>query len=171
MTLPAYDSIRKLEVSDKVSGFDCGEPELNMFLQHFALINQKAHSTQTYACCQGGEVAGFYSLAVGSVEPAAASKRVAKGLSRHPIPVMLLARLAVDLRHQRGGLGRALLKDALRRTLHAADIAGIRAIVVHAKNETARAWYLNKGFEPSPTDPYHLFLLMKDLRASVSRQP
>ncbi len=78
---------------------------------------------------------------------------------------MILARLAVDREHQRIGLGKALLKDALKRTAQAADIAGIRALLVHAKDEEARKWYLQWEFEPSPTDPMHLFLLMKDLKA------
>ena len=78
---------------------------------------------------------------------------------------MILARLAVDLQHQRVGMGRALLKDALKRTAQAADIAGIRALLVHAKDEAARQWYLNWEFEPSATDPFHLFLLMKDVKA------
>jgi GNAT superfamily N-acetyltransferase len=88
-------------------------------------------------------------------------------MPRHPVPVMILASLAVDLSHQRVGLGKALLKDALLRTAQAADIAGIRALLVHAKDERARNWYLNFEFEPSPTDPLHLFLLMKDLRAAL----
>lgn len=122
---------------------------------------------QTYVCCKDGAVAGFYSLVVGSVEPASAAARVVKGLARHPVPVMILARLGVDLQHQGYGLGRALLKDALLRTLQAADIAGIRALLVHAKDDAARDWYLHWGFEASPTDPYHLFLLLKDLKALV----
>ena len=108
---------------------------------------------------------GFYSVAVGRVSPADAPGRVCKGLARHPVPVMILARLAVDSEFQRKGLGRALLKDALLRTLQAADIAGIRAILVHAKDEQARAWYVSWDFEPSVTDPYHLFLLLRDLKA------
>jgi len=81
---------------------------------------------------------------------------------------MILARLAVDLRQQGVGLGKALLKDALLRTSQAADIAGIRALLVHAKDESARQWYLNWEFEPSPSDPFHLFLLMKDLKAILA---
>jgi GNAT superfamily N-acetyltransferase len=150
---------------DDVASFDCGHPALNQFLQRFALVNQKANSAQTYVCCEHGTstVAGFYSLVVGSVEPSAAASRVVKGLARHPVPVMILARLAIDQKHQSAGLGRALLKDALLRTAQAAGIAGIRAVLVHAKDDTAREWYLHWGFEPSPTDPYHLFLLIKDL--------
>nr|NDG06638.1 N-acetyltransferase [Oxalobacteraceae bacterium] len=127
----------------------------------------QSNSAQTYVCGYGGSVVGFYSLAVGSVDPAAAAPRVIKGVPRHPVPVMILARLAVDVAHQRVGLGRALLKDALRRTAQAADIAGIRALLVHAKDERARNWYLSFDFEPSPSDPLHLFLLMKDLRAAL----
>jgi predicted N-acetyltransferase YhbS len=106
---------------------------------------------------------------VGSVDPVMAAPRVTKGIAQHPVPVMILARLAVDLQHQRVGLGKALLKDALKRTAQAADIAGIRALLVHAKDELAQQWYQNWEFEPSASDPFHLFLLMKDLKALVSK--
>lgn len=169
---PHFDPVRKLEGSHDVASFDCGNPALNQFLQRFALVNQRANSAQTYVCCEQktGTVAGFYSLAVGSIEPSATTVRVSKGLARHPVPVMILARLAVDRRHQSAGLGRALLKDALLRTAQAAEIAGIRALLVHAKDDPARNWYMHWGFEPSPTDPYHLFLLIKDLLAIVTQQ-
>ena len=91
-----------------------------------------------------------------------------KGLARHPVPVMILARLAVDLAHQGKGLGASLLKDALLRTLQAADIAGIRTLLVHAKDDNVRSWYEGWGFEVSPTDHYHLFLLLKDLKALLA---
>jgi len=160
-----FESVRKLGQNDTVASFDCGHAALNQFLQRFALENQRANSAQTYVSCESGTntVAGFYSLVVGSVEPSTAASRVVKGLARHPVPVMILARLAIDQRHQNAGFGRALLKDALLRTLQAADIAGIRAVLVHAKDDAARTWYLHWGFEPSPTDPYHLFLLIKEM--------
>jgi len=120
--------------------------------------------SEVTACWQGDEVVGFYSLAVGCVDPEPAPSRVMKGLARHPVPVMILARLAVDKAHQRKGLGQALLKDALLRTAQAADIAGIRCLLVHSKDDTARRWYESWEFEPSPTDPYHLFLMLKDLK-------
>ena len=91
-----------------------------------------------------------------------------KGLARHAIPVMLLARLAIDSQHRGQGLGRALLKDALLRTAQAADIAGIRRLLVHAKDDAAKRWYESWEFEPSPTDPYHLFLMLKDLKNILS---
>ena len=162
-----YAPARKLLAKDAVEPFDCGQPALNQFLQRYALVNQKAHSAQTYVCCVGAEVVGFYSLAVGSVDVADAPTRVAKGLARYPVPVMILARLAVSLQHQGKGLGRALLKDALLRTAQAADIAGIRCLVVHAKDDAARQWYTAWEFEPSPTDAYHLYLLLKDIKAMM----
>lgn len=160
----AYEPLRKLSAADAVDDFDCGLAALNLFLQRHALVNQKANSTQTYVCCRENIVVGYYSLAVGSVVHESAPYRILKGMARHPVPVMILARLAVDADHQRLGLGRALLKNALLRTVQAADIAGIRALLVHAKDESARQWYASWDFDPSPTDPYHLFLLLKDLK-------
>ncbi|MDD2711868.1 MAG: GNAT family N-acetyltransferase [Simplicispira sp.] len=164
-----YGAVRKLTAADNVELFDCGERALNQFLQRNALINQKAHSAQTYVCCLQGQVVGFYSLVVGSVEVADVPTRVAKGLARYPVPVMILARLAVAQDHQGKGLGRALLKDALLRTAQAADIAGIRCVVVHAKDDKARQWYASWEFEPSPTDAYHLYLMLKDIKALLTQ--
>lgn len=109
----------------------------------------------------------YYSLAAGAVEHADAPQRISKGLARHPVPVILLARLAVDQTEQRRGLGKALVKDALIKTAAVADIIGIRALLVHAKDDEARDWYRHLGFVSSPTDTYHLFLLMKYLRAKL----
>lgn len=113
-------------------------------------------------------VIGYYALAVGSVEQEQAPERVKKGLAQHAIPIMLLARLAVDRRWQKQGIGAALLKDATLRTLQAADIAGIRALVVHAKDDVARTFYERFDFLPSPSDPLHLFMLLKDIRKLAS---
>jgi GNAT superfamily N-acetyltransferase len=165
----AYEPVRKLAGSDAVEAFDCGQSELNQFLQRFALVNQKANSAQTYVTCHAGAVVGYYSLAVGSVEPSVAAPRVTKGIAQHPVTVMILARLAVAHQHQSAGLGKALLKDALLRTAQVADIAGIRALLVHAKDEPANQWYRQWEFEPSPTDPFHLFLLMKDIKTLIGR--
>jgi GNAT superfamily N-acetyltransferase len=112
-------------------------------------------------------VVGYYALAAGSVEPEQAPERIKKGLARHPVPVILLARLAVDRHEQGKGLGAALLKDALIRAAAAADEIGVRAVLVHAKDEDARAFYERFDFEPSPTDPLHLYLLMKDLKKTI----
>ncbi|WP_243368055.1 GNAT family N-acetyltransferase [Fundidesulfovibrio soli] len=159
--------IEKLHPGLDCRAFDCGKPELNRFLQSFALMNQKANSAQTYAAHRDGVVVGYYSLAVGAVEHQDAPARVGKGLARHPIPVMILARLAVHLGEQRAGIGSGLLKDALLRTAAAAKIAGIRAVLVHAKDASATEFYKRYDFEPCPFAPNKLMLLMKDLERLV----
>ncbi len=149
--------------------FDCGSEPLNEYLRRFAWINQQAGAARTYVASRGRRVVGDYTLSFGSVEHERAAERVRKGLARHPIPVMLLARLAVDRTEQGSGIGRGLLKDALGRTLQAADIAGLRAIIVHAKDANARTFYERFGFERSPLDEFHLMLLLKDLKASLGK--
>ena len=160
--------VEKLDATHDVDSFECGKEPLDRFLKRFALANHKADSARTYVACRGFTVLAYYTLAAGAVEHADAPLRVRKGSARHPIPVMLLARLAVDLTWQGRGQRKALVKDALLRTAAAADVAGIRALLVHAKDNDARRWYEALEFEPSPTDPYHLFLLIKDLRAILS---
>jgi len=160
---------RLLRRDDAVATFDCSSGELNRFLTHFAWQGQQGQSARTYlTLSNSGEVAGYYTLAYGSVEHAEAPERTRKGLAKHPVPVMILARLAVDRKFQGCGLGKHLLRDALLRTLQAADIAGLRAIVVHAKDESARRFYEKYRFEPFPGDPLKLALLVKDLRVLVT---
>ena len=130
--------------------------------------NQQSGAARTYVACRGQRVVGYYSLAFGSIEHQAASARIRKGLARHPIPIMLLARLAVDVGEHGQGIGKGLLKDALLRTLQAANIAGLRALIVHAKDDSAKAFYERFGFESSPLDEYHLMLLLKDVRKIVT---
>jgi len=160
--------IEKLQPHHAVEAFDCGRDALNRFLQEYALPNQLSGGAQTYVGLADETVIGYYALAVGSVEQEQALERVKKGMAKHAIPIMLLARLAVDLQWQKQGVGAALLKDAMLRMLQAADIAGIRALVVHAKDKAARAFYERFDFLPSPTDPLHLFILLKDVRRAVS---
>jgi GNAT superfamily N-acetyltransferase len=161
-------SIGKLCPDHRVEAFDCGREELNRYLLRCALQNQQAGAAQTYVGLVDDDVAGYYSLAVGHVAREEAPERLTKGLARHPVPIMLLARLAVDRRWQGQGIGKALLKDAMLRTLQAADIAGIRALAVHAKDELSRSFYQEFDFISSPTDPMHLFVLLKDVRRIVS---
>ena len=157
--------IEKLHHEHQAKQFDCGDEHLNRFLIRYALQSQQAGSSQTYVGLLGERVIGYYSLAVGEVSYAGAPARLTKGLARHPVPIMLLARLAVEKSWQRQGVGKALLRDALQRTLQAADIAGIRALAVHAKDEAVKQYYERFGFIPSPTDPLHLLVLLKDLKA------
>jgi GNAT superfamily N-acetyltransferase len=162
---PAFSPIEKLAASHKVETFDCGSSALNSYLQRYALLNQNNNAAQTYVTGKGKTVMGFYTLTVGSVSHEHATERVQKGLAKHPVPVMILARLAVEHRARGQGFGKALLKDALLRTVEASEIAGIRALLVHAKDDDAKSWYQQFDFEVSRTDTYHLFLLMKDLKA------
>ena len=117
-----------LKDSHILDDFDCGNSTLNNWLRRYAMQNQRANSAKTFVVCNKKHVVGFYSLAVGSIEHEVASKRTKKGLARHPIPVMILARLAVDLKYQGKKIGSGLLKDALLRTLEASDIAGLLRI-------------------------------------------
>jgi GNAT superfamily N-acetyltransferase len=158
-------TIAKLTAGHPVAAFDCGRPALNGFLTRHALANQAMGGAQTYvALADDGEIVGYYSLAVGEAAHADAPERLTKGLARHPIPVMILARLATATLCQGRGVGSGLLKDAFRRTLNAADIAGIRAVVVHAKDDDARAFYEHFGFQAWPERPLQLFMLLKDVR-------
>jgi GNAT superfamily N-acetyltransferase len=157
--------IEKLHRAHAIDRFDCGSEALNRFLIRYALQNQQAGASQAYLALADEAVAGYYTLVVGQVDYDDAPARLKKGLARYPVPIMLLARLAIATAWQGKGLGSGLLKDAMLRTLQAAEIAGIRAFAVHAKDDEARAFYERFDFIPSPVDPYHLFRLLKDIRA------
>jgi GNAT superfamily N-acetyltransferase len=161
--------VEKLRPEHSIEGFDCGREELNRYLLRYAWVNQQAGAAQTYVGLVGDAVIGYHTLAVGQVSREEAPERLTKGLARHPVPIMLLARLAVDRRWQGQGVGKALLKDAMQRTLQAADIAGISAFAVHAKDDDARKFYEKFDFIPSPTDPMHLFVLIKDVRRMLGQ--
>lgn len=159
--------IEQLSPNHQVADFDCGVAALTEWLQRHALVNQAADAAQTYIGMRGQRILGYYALAAGSVDRAAAPQRVAKGLARHPVPVVVLARLAVDQHEQGRGIGAALLKDSLRRVAAAAGIVGVRALFVHAKDEAACRFYERFDFESSPDEPLRLFLLLKDLRKTL----
>lgn len=159
--------IEKLNFEHDTESFDCGKAELDHFLKRFALTSQLSNQAQTYVLCRGKTVIAYFSLTVGQASHQDAPRRITEGLGRYPVPLMVLARLAVTQSEQGRGWGASLLKDALRRTAQAADIAGIRALFVHAKDDEARAFYEHFNFRPSPTDPYHLFLLMKDIKRFI----
>jgi GNAT superfamily N-acetyltransferase len=161
--------VEKLRRHHDIDKFDCGRDALNRFLVKHAFQSQQAGASQTYVALAGVEdkVVGYYTLVFGQVEYNGAPERLTKGLAHHPVPVMLLARLAIATDLQGKGLGAGLLKDALLRTLEAAEIAGIRAFAVHAKDDGAKGFYEHFGFVPSPSDPLHLFRLLKDVRADL----
>ena len=159
--------IEKLQRTHNIDSFDCGREALNRFLIRFAHQNQQAEASQTYLALAEEQVVGYYTLVVGEVANESAHDRLTKGLARHPVPVMLLARLAIETSWQGRGLGSGLLKDAMRRTVGAAAIAGIRAFAVHAKDDEAKSFFEHFGFTPLPSDPYHLFRLLKDIRVRL----
>ncbi len=156
-----------LGADHELKPFDCADEALNAYLKRYAMANQLAGAARTYVAHRARVVIGYYSLAACSVETPQAPARVAKGLARHPIPATLLARLAVDRREQGQGIGASLLQDALLRHLQAQTIIGSRAVLVHAKDDAAASFYGKFGFEPSPADPRHLYLLTKDIRRTL----
>jgi GNAT superfamily N-acetyltransferase len=159
--------IEKLTKEHDLSWFDCGKASLNDWLRRFALTNQQSDSARTYVLHRADRIVGYYSLSAGAVRKEESPARIAKGLANHPIGVILLARLAVDRSEHGKGLGKVLLVDALSRAMSAADAIGARAILVHAIDEEAVAFYERFGFEKSPLDTKQLMLLMKDLRATL----
>jgi GNAT superfamily N-acetyltransferase len=163
--------IEKLHRTHNVEQFTCGQAELDRFLIRHALQAQQSNSSQTYVAVSGEEVAGFYSIVAGEVRHAQAPERVVKGMARHPIPLLVLARLAVHTNAQGRGIGSGLLLDALGRTLQVADVIGVRALAVHAKDDRAVAFYRHFGFAPSPTDTRHLFMIIKDIRLAAGQRP
>ena len=159
--------IEKLRREHDLSLFDCGNPTLTNWLRKFAWTNQQADSAKTYVVLAEDRVAGYYALTTGSVHKHESPERIAKGLANHPVGVILLARLAVDHTQQGKGLGKALLFDAVERTEEAADIIGVRAVLVHAIDDAARRFYEHFNFDPSPIDPFQLMLPLKDLRKAL----
>jgi GNAT superfamily N-acetyltransferase len=158
--------ITKIDRHHAVDDFDCGEDDLNRFLSRHAFNNLRANSSTTYLAMMDDVVDGYYTIVVGQVHLEDAPERMSKGLAQHPVPLVVLARLAVDRRWQGKGIGSGLLKDAMLRALNVSEIAGVRALAVHARDEDVAAWYERFGFIPSPTDRLHLYLLMKDIRAA-----
>lgn len=149
--------------------FDCGVESLNRWLKKHAAQAAAVGSARTFVTYDEHQdrVVGFHALAAASITHDDATRRAVKGMPRHAIPAALLARLAVDATVQGRGLGAWLLRDAMLRTLNAAESMGIRILLVHAIDDTAKAFYERHGFEPSPTDAFNLQMLVKDLRAAV----
>jgi GNAT superfamily N-acetyltransferase len=150
-----------LSPAHDIATFDSGTPVLDDWLRRRALPNQESGASRTYVTCTGTRVVGYYALAAGAVAQAAATGRTRRNMP-DPVPVMVLGRLAVDAAWQGRGLGRALLRDAVLRALQAADIAGIRALLVHAISEEAARFYRRCGFRPSPVDPMTLMITLRD---------
>jgi GNAT superfamily N-acetyltransferase len=145
-----------------VSDFDSGVPELDNWLKRRALQNEANRASRTFVITHGKRVIGYYALATGAVHHEVATGRVRRNMP-DPIPVMVLARLAVDRQHHGAGLGTALLRDAVLRTSQAAEVVGIRALLLHAVSEDARRFYLHHGFAESPVDPMTMMIALADV--------
>jgi GNAT superfamily N-acetyltransferase len=160
---------RPLGRTDVRAGFHCGVASLDTWLVEHAPNADAVGSARTYVLLdeEQDRVVGYHALTVASLERDEATDRASRGMPRHPIPAMLLARLAVDESVQGQGAGAMLLADAMERTLLVAEETGIRLLLVHAIDRDARSFYLHYGFEPSPSDPMNLQLLIKDIRATI----
>lgn len=162
-----FGDVEPLTASHQLTGFDCGsQAQTNWLIEH-ALQSHRSGLSRVYVVTDqpSRRVVGYYALAAGSVAPVQVPQRLAQGAGRYHQPVVILTRLGVDTTTQGAGLGRALVVDALRRIAVASEVIGVRALLIHCENDQARAFYQRLAkFDPSPTDPMHLFLLMKDLR-------
>ena len=152
-----------------IENFSSGEPSLDDWLRRRARANQASGATRTYVACQGQCVIGYYALAAGAITVESAPGRFRRNMP-NPIPVTVLARLAVDRRWHGKGIGRALFRDAALRVAQAADVIGIRGIVVHAISEEAKKFYIALGFDPSPREPMMLMVTLSDIRAATRKQ-
>jgi len=146
-----------LTTSHDLSLFDCGVPALDNWLRQRALKGEQSGASRSYVVCIGQRVVGFYCLANGAITHTQASGNIRRNMP-DPIPVMVIGRMAVDQYWQNSGIGRALIRDAIQRTVQAAALAGIRAILVHAMSEPACVFYEQCGFHRSPVEPMTLML-------------
>ena len=163
----AWTAPEPLAAHHLLDGFDCGKPTLNDWLLRHARQAQGGGSARTFVACEDNRAAGYFSLTVGQVDTLDAPERLRKGMGQYAIPVVILARLAVDKREHGRGIGTGLLKDAIRRTLLIAEQAGIRALLTHPLDEEAAQFYRRFGFEASVLREQQLLLLLKDARRWV----
>lgn len=153
----------------KLESFDCGKPSLNDWLLRHARQAQGSGSAKTFVVADDDRVAGYFSLTVGQVDTLEAPVRIRQGMGQYPVPVVILARLAVTSQNQGQGIGFGMLQDAVRRTLLIAEQAGIRAMLTHPVDEEAAHFYTRFGFIASPLREQQLLLLLKDVRRSMGR--
>lgn len=158
-----------LGATHTLDGFDCGVESLNVWLSEYARGAVASGSARAFVVVdrEQDRVCGYYALAAAAIAHEQATERSRKGRPRHPIPAVLLARLAVDASVQGQGIGAWMMQDAMRRALSASEAVGMRALLVHALDDAARSFYERWGFEPSPTDPRNLQMLFKDIRKSL----
>jgi GNAT superfamily N-acetyltransferase len=167
--VPRFLDPEPLGGEHRINGFECGVGSLDVWLAKHARAAAGAGSARTYVVVDSDQdrVVGYHALAVASIERADATERGRKGMSQHPIPAILLARLAVDLTVQGKGIGAFLLRDAMTRAVSVSEQVGMRLLLVHAIDDEARGFYEHFGFDRSPADPMNLQLLVKDMRLTL----
>jgi GNAT superfamily N-acetyltransferase len=161
--------VEKLSAHHQVRDFKCGKNSLDLFIRKYALVNQRADSSQTYVVHQDNVVVGYYSLVFSSIKQENAPSAIQAAMpANYPVPVMLFARFAVDKKMQGRGIGRALLKDAFLRTMEASDIGGLAAILVDAIDDAMVRFYRDYGFTECPAGERKLMIAMKGVREHLS---
>ena len=153
-----------LDAQHRLEEFDCGKPTLNDWLIRHARQAQGSGSAKTFVTADEDRVVGYFSLTVGQIDSLEAPERLRKGMGQYPLPVVILARLAVSKLHQGQGIGMGLLRDAIRRTFLIGEQAGIRAMLTHPIDAEATRFYARFGFIQSPLREQQLLLLLKDAR-------
>lgn len=166
--MPRFGDPEPLASDHVLDGFDCGRASLNVWLARYAR-QAAAGSARTYVVSDSEQarVVGYHALTAGELTRSDATPRVIKGMPRYPIPVVLLARLAVDQTVAGRGIGAWLLRDALTRTLAAGEAIGVRALLVHAIDDQAKGFYRHHGLQPSPSDALHLMIMIKDIAEAL----
>ena len=156
------EGLEPLNISHRLEGFDSGVPAVDRWLRERSMQASLSRSAMTFVLRDGDDVIAFHSLTVGEVVNSESTPRMKAGMGNHSIPVLILARMGVHLEHQGKGIGKALLRDAIEKAFSVSRSAGVRAIITHPVNDSARAFYLSFGFAENPHRPHELYLLLKD---------
>lgn len=167
MSAPEVTPPTLIALKHELAAFECGEPSLDEWLKKRALKNNAVGASRCFVVCIGDSVVGYYCLSAGAVSHSVAPKAMRRNMP-DPLPVILLGRLAVDRRHHNKGIGQALLRDAMLRAVNAAGVAGVFAIMVHAISDSAKQFYLSRGFVESPLQPMTLIMTLETVRSILA---
>ncbi|MBV8549537.1 MAG: GNAT family N-acetyltransferase [Alphaproteobacteria bacterium] len=170
MTLPKLSAPTPITDAHNLTGFVSGEASLDEWLKRRALKNQQAGASRCCVVCTGKNIVGYYTLSAAGIAREAAPKHLQRNMP-DPLPVMLLGRLAIDQKYHNMGIGKALLRDAMMRSVTVATEAGVFAILVHALSEQAKRFYLSRGFVASPLNPITLFMTLETVRLILTERP
>ncbi len=169
MLVVSLSKPRPISAKDEISHFDCGEHSLNDWLTKRALKNQVSGASRCFVVCNDDQVVGYYTISAGAVSRELTLKSMQRNMP-NPLPVLLLGRLAIDRSFHNAGLGSALLRDAMLRAVHVSYEAGIFAILVHALSESAKQFYLSRGFIESPIQPMTLIMTLNTIKSVLAEK-